>query len=220
MFTGLVEAVGRVKSLQRLGDEMRITIQSLFAMDDCRVGDSMSVNGACLTVTALSEGGLSMDVSAETLSRTTIGTLKVGDEVNLERALRVTDRLGGHLVSGHVDGIGKILKKESRQRSWFVRIGIDEHLSRYTIEKGSVAVDGISLTINRCGQGFFEVNIVPHTAAETTILKKKPGDLVNVETDLIGKYVEKFLSRDPYTDKNKTGSGIDREKLTKYGFGD
>jgi len=134
--------------------------------------------------------------------------------------LRVTDRLGGHLVSGHVDGIGKILKKESRQRSWFVRIGIDEHLSRYTIEKGSVAVDGISLTINRCGQGFFEVNIVPHTAAETTILKKKPGDLVNVETDLIGKYVEKFLSRESSIQENKTGWGIDREKLTKYGFGD
>jgi len=220
MFTGLVEGIGKVKSLQRLGFEMRISIRPLFAMEDCKVGESISVNGACLTVTAVSEDGISMDVSAETLSRTNLGTLKTGEEVNLERALRITDRLGGHLVSGHVDGMGKILKKESRERSWFVRIGIDEQLSRYTIEKGSVAVDGISLTINRCGKGFFEVNVVPHTGAETTILKKKPGDLVNVETDLIGKYVEKFLSRESSIQENKTGWGIDREKLTKYGFGD
>ena len=220
MFTGLVEGTGKVKTVRRLGDDMRLTIAPLFKMTDIRSGDSICVDGVCLTLTEISEGSFTMDVSGETLSRSTLRQVRQGHEVNLERALRFTDRLGGHLVSGHVDGIGEIRKKDQEQRSWLYRIGIDEQLSRYTIEKGSIAVDGISLTINCCEEKFFEVNIIPQTGTQTTILKKKVGDLVNIETDLIGKYVEKFFSRDRSTQQEKTGSGIDMEMLIKQGFGD
>ena len=185
MFTGLIEGLGEVKVIRHLRDDMELTIAPLFQMTDCLVGDSICVEGVCLTVTNLSEGSFCVDVSKETVSRSTISLLRQGDLVNLERALRLTDRLGGHLVLGHVDGIGKILKKESQNKSWRIKIAIDKGLSRYTIEKGSVAVDGISLTINQCGERFFEVNIIPQTGGETTILKKKVEDLVNIETDLI-----------------------------------
>jgi len=220
MFTGLIEGIGKVKTIRRVGDDMRLTIAPLFKMVDIRPGDSICVDGVCLTLTEISEGSFTMDVSGETISRSTLSLVRQGHEVNLERALRFTDRLGGHLVSGHVDGLGEIMKKEQAQRSWFFRIGIDERLSRYTIEKGSIAVDGISLTINRCEDRFFEVNIIPQTGMQTTILKKKVGDLVNIETDLIGKYVEKFFSRDRSTQKGKTGSHINMEMLIEKGFGD
>ena len=220
MFTGLVEGIGKIKAIRRIGDDMRLTISPLFQITDCRVGDSISVDGVCLTVIEVSEGSFTMDVSGETLSRSTLSLLRQADEVNLERSLRLTDRLGGHLVSGHVDGIGKILKKEPEQRSWLLRIGIDEQISRYTIEKGSVAVDGISLTINRCEDRFFEVNIIPQTGKETTILKKNLGDLVNIEADMIGKYVEKFLSLDKSNSQGKSTSKIDMEMLLEHGFGE
>ena len=220
MFTGLVEGIGRVKEVHRIGLDMRLTILALFDISDSRVGDSISVDGACLTMTGLIEGGFSADVSQETLSRSTLGQVRRGDEVNLERALRLSDRLGGHLVSGHVDGVGKILKKDPVQRSWLYRIGIDKGLSKYTIEKGSIAVDGISLTINGCGSGYFEVNIIPQTAGETTIMKKQAGDPVNIETDLIGKYVEKFFLSREGSEKEENTSVIDQEMLNKYGFGD
>lgn len=219
MFTGLIEGIGKIKSIQRLRDDMKVTVAPPFEVTDCRVGDSISVDGVCLTVTEIYDSAFCMDVSGETLSRSTLKSLKQGDEVNLERALRLADRLGGHLVAGHVDGIGKILKKEPRQRSWFVKIGVDEQVSRYTIEKGSIAVDGISLTINHCEASFFEVNIIPQTRTETTILKKKTGDSVNIETDLIGKYVEKFLSSFKTAQKNKMDSNIDLNMLMTHGFG-
>ena len=160
-----------------------------------------------------------VDVSSETLSRSTMGHLSQGDRVNLERALRFSDRLGGHLVSGHVDGMGRILKKEQKQKSWLLRIGMDEGLSKYTIEKGSIALDGISLTINRCQDAFVEVNIIPQTGKATIILTKKVGDLINIETDLIGKYVERFFIKGKAS--GPSGSTvIDKEMLTKFGFGD
>ena len=220
MFTGLVEGIGAVKEIHRVREDMKLIILPQFDMSDCREGDSISVNGVCLSITGIQGEALSMDVSGETMSRSTMAQLKPGDEVNLERALRLGDRLGGHLVSGHVDGVGKILKMEQKERSWLLRIGIDGALARYTIEKGSIAVEGISLTINDCQNTYFEVNIVPHTARETTILKKRVGDLVNVETDMIGKYVEKFLRKEKLSPEHKGSSPINEEMLRKYGFGE
>jgi riboflavin synthase len=218
MFTGLVEGIGKVKELSRFGEDVSITISPVFDMSDVRIGDSISVDGVCLTVTRVTQGSFRLDVSAETLSRSTLTAIKVGDEVNLERALRATDRLGGHLVSGHVDGVGRILKKEQKQRSWFLRFEVEETLLRYVIDKGSVAVDGISLTVNRCDDQGFEVNIIPQTGKETGILKKKVGDPVNIETDLIGKYVEKFflMGNEPHP---KKASLIDEKLLKEHGFG-
>jgi riboflavin synthase len=166
----------------------------------------------------VSPDGLAMDVSAETLSRSTLGSLREKGEVNLERALRLSDRLGGHLVSGHIDGTGRVIEKEQREKSWFLRIEIAKDLSRYTIEKGSIAVDGISLTINCCGETFFDVNIIPQTGRETTLLDRRPGDRVNIEVDLIGKYVEKFFRQQSF--RKGAASGISREMLTTYGFGE
>jgi len=219
MFTGLAEGLGRVKRIRRMQDQLQICVSPLFDMTGCRLGDSISVSGACLTVASMEGDAVYMDVSGETLTRTTLGLLKQGDLVNLERALRLTDRLGGHLVLGHVDGIGKILKKEARNNSWLFKVEINEALSRYIIEKGSIAVDGISLTINACENAFFEVNIIPHTGAQTTLLKKNVGEPVNVETDLIGKYVEKLLFAQSSEQKPDKTSGVTLENLLKYGFG-
>jgi len=219
MFTGLIEGIGKIKELSRFGEDLSITISPLFDMPDIRIGESISVDGVCLTVTRLGQGSFRLDVSSETLSTSTLTATKVGDEVNLERALRVTDRLGGHLVSGHVDGVGRILKREQRQRSWVLWFGVGENLLRYIIEKGSVAVDGISLTVNRCDDHGFEVNVIPQTGKETGIIKKKVGDPVNIETDLIGKYVEKFFLKGDVSHQKKA-SLIDEKLLRKYGFGD
>jgi len=218
MFTGLIEGLGKVSAIRRSRSDMRVSVTPSFDARDCEIGESVSVNGVCLTVTEVREGSLSMDVSGETLSRSTLTSLKVGDSVNLERALRLTDRLGGHLVSGHVDGIGTIITKEPSGQSWGIRVRIEEALSRYLIEKGSIAVDGVSLTINACGNDFFEVNIIPQTGVATTLLTKKTGDLVNIETDLIGKYVEKLFYREGSGRDEKKASRIDLQTLVKHGF--
>ncbi|MCD6561503.1 MAG: riboflavin synthase [Deltaproteobacteria bacterium] len=220
MFTGLIESLGKIDTVRRHGNDMVLIISPVSRMTDVSVGDSISVNGVCLTVTSLSQGLLSMDVSSETLLRSTLKFLRQGDEVNLERALRLKDRIGGHLVSGHVDGIGKIIKKEPRQRYWLIKISVDERISRYIILKGSISVDGISLTINNCDKNSFEVNIIPQTGKETTLIKKKVGDPVNIETDLIGKYVENFVLRERPARNKDLQSGIDLGMLIKHGFGD
>ncbi len=219
MFTGLVEGIGEVNEISHVGGDATLAIQPLFEVSDIRSGDSVAVNGVCLTVTDIRKDIFRVDVSSETLSRSTMGHLSQGDRVNLERALRFSDRLGGHLVSGHVDGMGRILKKEQKQKSWLLRIGMDEGLSKYTIEKGSIALDGISLTINRCRDAFVEVNIIPQTGKATIILTKKVGDLINIETDLIGKYVERFFIKGKASGPSGS-TGIDKEMLTKFGFGD
>ena len=220
MFTGLIEGIGKIRSLTRMGEDMSMTITPPTGMSDYRIGESIAVNGVCLTVTDIQDGAFSVDVSGETLSRTTLAHLVAADEVNLERAVRLSDRLGGHLVAGHVDGIGRVLQKEQRRRFWFFRIGVDPGVSRYCIEKGSIAVDGISLTINRCQDTFFEVNIIPETGRETTILKRKVGDLVNIETDMIGKYVERFFLKEKASQEETGSSLIDEDMLKKFGFGD
>jgi riboflavin synthase len=220
MFTGLVEGTGKIKSLTGTGRDMNLSIIPLFDMEGCRTGDSVSVDGVCLTVTKIKDGVLDMYASAETVSRSTFSTLKQGDEVNLERALSLAGRLDGHMVFGHIDGVGIISRKEQAGRSWLLRIDIDQGLARYTIEKGSIAVDGISLTINRCQDTFFEVNIIPETAASTTLLKKRVGDRVNIETDLIAKYVEKFIKKEGISEKEGASTAIDSEMLKKFGFSD
>jgi riboflavin synthase len=214
MFTGLIEGTGIVKNVDRSGRDLNLSISSGFDVSDCRIGDSICVNGVCLTVNRIQDDFFSAYVSAETISRSTLGSIKQGDEVNLERALRLMDRLGGHIVAGHVDGVGKILHKAQVQRSWLIKVGIERSLARYTIEKGSVALDGISLTINRCDGNSFEVNVIPETSAKTTLLKKKTGDLLNVETDVIAKYIEKLLIKD------EASSNIDMKMLESFGFGD
>jgi len=203
-----------------LGSEATVTIGAPASFSDCHPGDSLSVDGVCLTITGVKRDLFTLDVSAETLERTTLGAIKQGAVVNLERALRLSERLGGHLVSGHVDGTGTLEKIEKMQRSWIIQIGIDEPLRRYLIEKGSVAVDGISLTINRCMGNSFDVTIIPQTASMTTILRKKVGDRVNIEIDMISKYVEKFLSHDKAAMPKGPASRIDRDMLIRYGFGE
>lgn len=218
MFTGLIEGTGKIEAITKKGKEMNISIMPLFDLSECQVGESISVNGACLTVTSITGNICEMYASSETVSRTTTGQLKKGDHVNLERALRLSDRLGGHIVSGHVDGIGKIRQKKQVNRSWLIGVGIDNNLSKHTIEKGSVAIDGVSLTINHCQTGYFEVNIIPETGKTTNILNRKVGDPVNIETDIIAKYIEKFIIKERPAEKDGKDSPIDMEMLAKFGF--
>ncbi|NLD38476.1 MAG: riboflavin synthase [Desulfatiglans sp.] len=219
MFTGLIEGTGRINDSRISGGDMDLLIMPFFDMSDSKIGDSVAVNGVCLTVTEMNEGLIRMYASSETTSKTTIGSLKRGAEVNLERAMKLTDRLGGHFVSGHVDGIGIISEKRQIKKSWLMGVKIDEGLSRYTIRKGSVAIDGISLTINVCQTGYFEVNIIPETGASTTLIKKRPGDMVNIETDLIAKYVERLLLKERAAENRNGASTINMEMLEQFGFG-
>ena len=209
MFTGIIENTGAVKRITRKGEDALLVIDTSLNLDDIKVGDSIAVNGACLTVTEKTDRSFSADVSAETLARTNLKLLKSGDKINLEKSLRMNSFLGGHLVLGHVDGLGKIQGKINKANSLQFCVEIDTELGRYIVEKGSVAVDGISLTVNRCEKNRFYVNIIPHTARNTTLEFKKVADLVNIETDIIGKYVEKFLN---------PGKGIDMIFLAEHGF--
>jgi riboflavin synthase len=209
MFTGIVESMGTVKRLARKGEDAHLFIDTSMNLDDLKIGDSIAINGACLTVTEKTGSIFSADVSAETIARTNIKLLKSGEKVNLEKSLRVNSFLGGHLVLGHVDGIGKIQEKVTKTNSIQFGVEIDNELSRYVVEKGSIAVDGISLTVNRCEKNRFYVNIIPLTARNTTLAFKKVADLVNIETDIIAKYVEKFLN---------PGKGIDMNFLVEHGF--
>ncbi len=209
MFTGIIEDLGKVNRISRKGEDALLIVDTSMNLDDINIGDSISVSGACLTVTEKGNKRFSADVSAETLARTNLKSIKTGDKVNLEKSLRLNSFLGGHLVLGHVDGIGKIQEKVSKANSIQFGFEIDEELGRYIVEKGSVAVDGISLTVNRCEKNRFYVNIIPHTARGTTLGFKKVADVVNIETDIIGKYVEKFLN---------PSKGIDMNFLAEHGF--
>lgn len=212
MFTGIVEARGDITGIEPAQSFVRIRITSEMDLSDVRAGDSIAVDGACLTATGVhaSKKEFEADVSPETLRVTTLGLLKTGESVNLEKAMRLGERLGGHLVLGHVDCVGRIADKRS-SGSGFV-MGFEVDSTRYVIEKGSVAIDGVSLTVNRVEGRRFQVMIVPHTSLLTGLTEKKINDKVNVEFDMIGKYIEKFVSAGAH------GPGLDRDKLKEYGF--
>lgn len=196
MFTGLIEELGKVQSLTGLGESYRLTVGAKKVLQDLAIGDSVAVNGACLTVVTKTDNAFTVDVMPETARRTVIGALHVGEGVNLERTLRFGDRLEGHLVAGHVEGVGRILHRQEDGNALVFRIGCDKTLTHYIIEKGSVAVDGISLTVTAVEENSFSVSVIPHTAAVTTLGFKRVGDKVNIETDLIGKYIEKFVGKE------------------------
>jgi riboflavin synthase len=217
MFTGIVAAMGSVRRMTRRGEDALLEVNTSLDLSDAQIGDSIAVSGVCLTVTALNgSGGITADVSAETLSRTTMKSLRAGDPVNLEKALRLGDRLGGHIVLGHVDGVGRILERTARSPSIIFGFEIDPGIDRYIVAKGSITVDGISLTVNRCEKNRFYVNVIPHTAARTTLGSKKVSDTVNIETDVLAKYVEKLTSVGRGTEG--IAGGVDLALLSRYGF--
>lgn len=218
MFTGLVQDVGFIKGLERCGELLRLTIHSRILEESPQLGESVCVDGVCLTVVSLGSETFQVEVSPETLGRTTLGEAQPGRAVNLERALRISDRLGGHLVTGHVDAVGVLKRKQTANRYLELEIGVPSQLGRYLVEKGSIAVDGISLTINRCGKDWFGLTLIPHTISKTALAAKGVGARVNVECDILGKYVEKLLEAQTGNSPQKEPAGITQELLQKHGY--
>jgi riboflavin synthase len=222
MFTGIIEGMGTIKAVQGTGGDKgrRFTIEADFDLNSSRIGDSIAVNGACVTAVTISGRRFEVDVAPETLKMTTFAEIGIGERVNLERALRLSDRLDGHLVSGHIDGVGLIKQKNHLGNAIIVTIEVPSRLTDYMIHKGSVAVDGVSLTINACRSEGFDLSIIPHTAHLTTIGLKNAGRRVNIETDMIGKYVERFVNRSLGGDSKAVphSSPLTREFLAKAGF--
>jgi len=218
MFTGIIEGLGTIRDIRSSARETRLAVEADFAMEGTRIGDSVSVNGACLTVVRLENRRFTADVSPETLARTTFKQARVGERVNLERALRLSDRLDGHLVAGHVDGTGQIAGRRQESNAWIVDVTVAPALLRYMIEKGSVAVDGISLTINQLEADRFQVSVIPHTATLTTIGFKKVGEEVHIETDLIGKYIERFVTGGKAGIREMNKADISMDLLARSGF--
>jgi len=217
MFTGLVEGQGEITRIEKKRDKALLTIKLGFSWEEKKQGESVAVNGVCLTVAAWKGETFSADVSEETLIRSNLRKSKVGDLVNLERALRFSDRLGGHWVTGHIDGTGRILQKENRGSFILIKISFEKSIRPFIVEKGSIAVDGVSLTVNRVGENDFDLTIIPHTAAQTTLVRKMTGEEVNLETDLLGKYVYQFLSRQK-EDGAEPESKVNENFLREHGF--
>lgn len=215
MFTGIVEETGSVVRVQKGAHSAVLTVQARKVLEGTRIGDSIAVNGICLTVTAMSPDTFTADVMHETLDRTGLSGLGPGSPVNLERAMPADGRFGGHIVSGHIDGVGRITDVRRDDTAVWYTVEAAPELLRLVVEKGSIALDGISLTVAATGRNTFSVSIIPHTAAQTVLGRRKVGDLVNLETDIIGKYVEKLMGREP---ELKTQSAITREFLTRHGF--
>jgi riboflavin synthase len=210
LFTGIIEELGAVRALKRRGDGARITVAARVVLEDTREGDSLAVNGVCLTALGLTADSFAADVSGETLHRTTLGRLRSGAAVNLERAVTPATRLGGHLVQGHVDARGRFLSATARGDSWTVRVSYPPEIARYLVFKGSVAVEGVSLTVAALADDYFELAIIPKTWQMTNLSTLRPGDEVNLEADVIAKYVERIML---------TGSGgLTLEKLAALGY--
>jgi riboflavin synthase len=217
MFTGIIQSVGTVRRLEPRGGDMRLGIATgKLPMAGVALGDSIAVNGVCLTAVALGPDDFSADCSRETLSLTTLGDLVPGSPVNLEKALTLSTPLGGHLVSGHVDGVGRVLERREDARSWRLRIEAPAELARYIAHKGSICVDGVSLTVNAVDGPCFDLNIVPHTLEETVIVHYQPGTRVNLEVDLIARYLERLLLGDRAAEPKSRGLTL--ELLAEHGF--
>ena len=193
MFTGIVEEKGTVKHISLAGISGSIAIRARKVLEGTRIGDSIAVNGVCLTVVSLRPDGFTADVMAETIRRTSLGSCQPGDPVNLERAMAADGRFGGHIVAGHIDGVGTIRSAVPEGNAVWITIDAPPQILRYIVEKGSIAIDGISLTVAYVDESVFKVSVIPHTAAETTLLSKKAGDIVNLENDIVGKYIEKLM---------------------------
>lgn len=215
MFTGIIEEQGTIAAVRKGAASSILTIHAKTVLEGTQIGDSISCNGVCLTVTSMGSGQYTCDVMAETLRRSNLGELQVGDSVNLERALAVGSRLGGHIVSGHIDGTGTIRKFQKEDNAVWVQVEAPPEILRYIIEKGSIAIDGISLTVAKVEKETFSVSVIPHTGTETGLLKKVVGARVNLENDLIGKYVEKLLVPQPAQEKKPA---LTMETLAQYGF--
>ncbi len=217
MFTGIIEEIGVVRHIQPGERSSRLTIGANLVLDGTKAGDSICTSGVCLTAAALTGDTFTADVMAETMRRTKLGSLKVGSPVNLERALRLDTRLGGHIVSGHIDGTGVITAMEREDNAVWVTVRTMPALLRYIIEKGSIAIDGISLTVAAVSDTDFQVSVIPHTGAQTTLLRQKVGDAVNLECDMIGKYVEKLMGTAPQPAQPKE-STVTAAFLAEHGF--
>jgi len=216
MFTGIIQTVGKIAAIEQKGGDTRLRINTgSLDMSNVNTGDSIAVSGVCLTAVEHSASGFTADVSGETLSRTTLGQRRPGDAVNLEKALTLNTPLGGHLVSGHVDGVGTVVSRETEGRSVRFRFEAPATLARYIAEKGSICVDGVSLTVNAVNGAKFDVNIVPHTLAQTTLDSFQPGSKVNLEVDLLARYLERLMLGEGAA---KDGSIITREFLAQHGI--
>ena len=215
MFTGIVEERGNVKKIRHGPYSAVIEIQAKTILEDAKVGDSIAVNGICLTITTLSGNSFTADIMHETLNRSALASLKTGSHVNLERAMQADGRFGGHMVAGHIDGIGKIVHVQKDDNAVWFTIQAKSEILQYVVQKGSIAVDGISLTVAKAEKDKFLVSVIPHTVSMTVLGERKEGDIVNLETDIVGKYIEKLLSASFHTSGS---SNITREFLNKYGF--
>jgi riboflavin synthase len=218
MFTGLIQDVGILETRQQQGHGANLVVKTKLDTHDWQLGESIAVQGACLTVTHISPHRFSADCSPETIDKTTLGALPIGSALHLERALRLGDRLGGHIVSGHVDGVGHIASMHTHQGIIELSIQIPEQLSRYTIVKGSIAIDGVSLTINDITRNLITISVIPHTQTSTRIPEYRIGTRINIEVDVIGKYIETLTSPWLSSSSNTKTSNIDGEFLKKHGF--
>jgi riboflavin synthase len=210
MFTGIIEEIGKVRSVRKQTHSLVLTITAEKILEEIKTGDSICTDGVCLTVTSFSKTDFSVDVMPETFQRSSLGKLVSGDAINLERALRLTDRLGGHLVTGHIDGTGKISRIRKDENAIWYSIVTEPGLLRYIVEKGSIAVNGISLTVAKVDDRSFDVSLIPLTQEETTLAKKTTGSIVNIECDVIGKYIEKLVAG--------KSEGITLDFLQQHGF--
>lgn len=215
MFTGIIEEVGTIKSVVKGANSARITISAKKVLEDVSLGDSIATNGVCLTVTDYTNSSFTVDVMPETIMRSNLKHLNQGSPVNLERAMKAGGRFGGHMVSGHIDGTGIITGFKKDENSIWVNIKADEEILRYIVQKGSVAVDGISLTVHGVNDDSFSLSIIPHTKDETTLINKNKGDEVNIECDILGKYIERFLQKSVEQNKKKD---IDMGFLREHGY--